>query len=447
MAFALGSFVDGLFSGAKSTMDLIDTKRKMDDAQILRASAEANQKQADADVEAVSAAKTFTAALGNYGGGGDTGTTGPSTPPVPTEIKEGITGVRDPNGIPRENKGAPELVDRIAPLVSKRESGDRPYVGYGGVDLSKAPAKEGFFGFPDWAGAKAPDGSTTHAAGLFQFQPDTWKQYAGPLGITDFSPESQRKVFNAAYLAEGIRPWSSNRALIGDLAGARLLGGAATSAARVGVGQPSALNAPGQAPVQSPGSVAPDLEGQRAKAAPNAATTILKTIVGGGTTPAQQAPEGYVTMPPQLPMAPALSPPPTRSLAPSTSAADPVATAAATSALSPTPPPSASPSSPAPVTVTPPAQRPVLSQLRQMQSDQAAGIRPVFPPEQKFNSRGEAVSQDIGQVLPGQRGMSPSGAGIRNFAAANKIIRLPDGTMVDGIGNVVRQAPSALYPR
>jgi hypothetical protein len=92
-----------------------------------------------------------------------------------------------------------------ATLVKSVESSGGNYnVGYGGADLSGAPKDQ--YGFPIWSGKVGPAG-VSHAAGAYQFQPGTWAKYAAPLGITDFSPESQDKVFKAAYAAEGMRPW------------------------------------------------------------------------------------------------------------------------------------------------------------------------------------------------------------------------------------------------
>jgi len=418
----LGSFVDGLFAGAKSTAELMDAKNKLEiqyrqfaDADLAKKTAEeqaAKEKQAAANM-----------AVGQVWNpeGTDTiqSSTGSSTPPVPTEIKEGITGTRDPKA---RNAGASEYADQIASLVSKRESSDRPNIGYGGTDLTNAPAKPGYFGFPDWAGNIDPaTGQRSHAAGLYQFQPDTWKQYAGPLGITDFSPESQRRVFNAAYLDQGIRPWASNRALIGDVAAAGLLGGAGAQVAKTDAGTPSAL-AGTPAPVRAGGTAPPDLEGQSAKVKTGPSpvgspiSTIIKAVAGPGVTPAQQAnvPEGNMTMQPPISVpSPTPAAPPMRS-----SALDPASTAMATSAMSPPSMGSASSGSSAATTVAQTPSRPVLAQLRQ--SDQGGGMRPPEP-----TSR------------PG---------GGQQFAAGSKIIRLPDGTMVDGIGNIVRPAPSALYP-
>lgn len=94
-----------------------------------------------------------------------------------------------------------------------RESGGNPYIGFGGVDLSGAPLDP--YGFPIWKGRMGPQG-ISHAAGLYQFQPATWRAYAAPLGITDFSPASQKKVYDAARAAEGEKPWAASAPGGGD---------------------------------------------------------------------------------------------------------------------------------------------------------------------------------------------------------------------------------------
>lgn len=98
-----------------------------------------------------------------------------------------------------------------APVVRKYESGGNYNIGYGRTDLSNAPLDQ--YGFPQWAGKAGPAGMS-HAAGAYQFEPKTWAQYAGPMGIHDFSPESQDRVFNAAFGAQGFGPWSSNAKLM-----------------------------------------------------------------------------------------------------------------------------------------------------------------------------------------------------------------------------------------
>lgn len=139
-----------------------------------------------------------------------------------------MTGAPMTGGAPASGAGGGNPDTNLAAtLVSRHESGNDPYKGYGGTDLSKAPLDQ--YGFPQWAGA-IPKGGTeadrSHAAGLYQFQPDTWRRYAEPLGIKDFSPESQRRVFEAAYAAEGFRPWAPyNPNLRADLQRRGMLGG------------------------------------------------------------------------------------------------------------------------------------------------------------------------------------------------------------------------------
>jgi hypothetical protein len=95
--------------------------------------------------------------------------------------------------------------DTFGALVRQYEGAGGNYnIGWTGVDLSKAPLNEN--GFPIWEGRPGPSGRS-HAAGAYQFEPDTYATYAKQLGITDFSPESQDKVFKAAYDAEGTAPW------------------------------------------------------------------------------------------------------------------------------------------------------------------------------------------------------------------------------------------------
>lgn len=158
-----------------------------------------------------------------------------------------------------------------AGLVAKYESDNRPYLGYGGADLSRAPLDE--FGFPQWAGVQAKTG-LTHAAGLFQFQPGTWRRYAEPLGIKDFSPESQLKVFNAAYAAEGFNPWRPYNTRLdaalrrGDFRAGPQSASAADMPAPPAVGAPTPLVAPTPAPSLAAGGALPFARAPAAPAAP-----------------------------------------------------------------------------------------------------------------------------------------------------------------------------------
>lgn len=81
------------------------------------------------------------------------------------------------------------------------ESAGRYNIAYGGTDISGAQHDE--FGFPLWEGK-----DNSHAAGAYQFQPGTWRQYASRLGIKDFSEESQDAVAVACFAARGFADWA-----------------------------------------------------------------------------------------------------------------------------------------------------------------------------------------------------------------------------------------------
>jgi hypothetical protein len=91
--------------------------------------------------------------------------------------------------------------------IISRESGGDPYVGYTGVDLSQAPRDK--YGFPIWEGREGPAGRS-RAAGLYQFEPKTWAEGAKALGITDFSPQSQKQVYDWTRAKYGEAPWAAS---------------------------------------------------------------------------------------------------------------------------------------------------------------------------------------------------------------------------------------------
>lgn len=159
-----------------------------------------------------------------------------------------------------------------ADLVSLHESANRPFAGYSPpgsppVDLSSAPLDA--TGFPIWEGRQGPAG-ISHGAGLFQFEPKTWRPVAQALGVTDFSPESQRKVFDAVYAKQGYAPWApynstlakavdwtgptGSRSQTEAIASAGLLGGATGPMSPLQLAAPSA---PAAAPSSATTAPAP----------------------------------------------------------------------------------------------------------------------------------------------------------------------------------------------
>jgi muramidase (phage lysozyme) len=68
-------------------------------------------------------------------------------------------------------------------------------------------------GFPMWEGSAAT-GRGSHGAGAYQFEPGLWQEFAPKLGITDFSPESQDRVAEAAIMRYGIFPWKTDVKLL-----------------------------------------------------------------------------------------------------------------------------------------------------------------------------------------------------------------------------------------
>jgi len=344
------------------------------------------------------------------------------------------------------------LWDQIKPYIQKYEGANSYKTGYGlgeKGDITKYPAKPGYFGFPDWPGADGPQGKT-HAGGMYQFQPDTWRYYAEREGVNDFSPESQDRVAKRAYLEDGLRHWVPfNETLRTELAKAGLLGGLATRAARTGQAKPPTVA--GREPSADLGgglaAPPPDLEGQRGTTKPTSVQPspvveqIVKPVVSARTSELnQRIPDGSAQMYTPTPMMPTPNPISRDRAAMPTPASPEMA--AAQSALTPAAPPAV-----AATPVVTPSPRSGMTQRQQYDADIAEGRRPTFPPTQRWNSRGEAVSQAVGQAQPGQRAMAASPAANQGLAAANKIIRLPDGTLVDAAGTVVQQPQSALFSR
>ena len=99
-------------------------------------------------------------------------------------------------------------MDPFEQEVIQRESGGRPYIGWLNTDLT--PYVEGGkvtkHGFPDWPGLPGPKGIST-AGGLYGITKTNWEHYAPTLGVSDFSPASQKRVFDAIRADQGENAW------------------------------------------------------------------------------------------------------------------------------------------------------------------------------------------------------------------------------------------------
>jgi muramidase (phage lysozyme) len=87
--------------------------------------------------------------------------------------------------------------------LSLGEAGNQPTLnlGYGGVDLSGNATDA--YGFPIWSGSSGTAGAT-HAAGPFQFQPNTWDAIASQYGLNFQNPTDQQA--GAWYEAQQVDP-------------------------------------------------------------------------------------------------------------------------------------------------------------------------------------------------------------------------------------------------
>lgn len=79
------------------------------------------------------------------------------------------------------------LQQRFLSALALGETGNSTFAateGVGGVNLAGAATDQ--FGFPQWSGA-----GDSHAAGLFQFQPQTWDAVAGQFNLNFANPQDQ----------------------------------------------------------------------------------------------------------------------------------------------------------------------------------------------------------------------------------------------------------------
>lgn len=78
------------------------------------------------------------------------------------------------------------LQQKFLSALALGESGgsNNLFLGTGGTDLSTAPTDQ--YGFPIWNGE-----GNSHAAGIYQFQPGTWKTFASQYGLNFANPADQ----------------------------------------------------------------------------------------------------------------------------------------------------------------------------------------------------------------------------------------------------------------
>lgn len=131
----------------------------------------------------------------------------------PGTVLQEITPAAPPVQVAQPQIGMGALNQALVPLI-QRESGGKPFVGYTPpgqplVDLSNAPLDDS--GFPIWSGNTDPTtGLRSHAAGILQIQPGTWRPIAQKLGIKDFSLDSQIAVANELHKEQGLTPWQAS---------------------------------------------------------------------------------------------------------------------------------------------------------------------------------------------------------------------------------------------
>lgn len=166
---------------------------------------------------------------------------GTASPPADAVDRFSLRSTPTVDPVTGTTKDPKDMVAHYESEGAARRMGISAYnVGYGSTDLTNTLKSEN--GFPIWEGKtfKDTDGQLkrTHAAGRYQFQQGTWDRYAAPLGIKDFSPESQDRVFRAAFAAEGFKPWEKfNPALAAALkSGTGVPVGGATGTGTTGSG-------------------------------------------------------------------------------------------------------------------------------------------------------------------------------------------------------------------
>lgn len=95
---------------------------------------------------------------------------------------------------------ADPIQQRFLSAIALGETGNSSYAateGVGGSNLSGLPTDQ--FGFPQWTGQ-----GSSHAAGIYQFQPQTWDAVAQEHGLNFANPQDQNAA--AWYVAQQADP-------------------------------------------------------------------------------------------------------------------------------------------------------------------------------------------------------------------------------------------------
>lgn len=114
-----------------------------------------------------------------------------AAPPLAASVQETIA-----------NSGlSPESQQLIRNIAAKEAHGFDVLAGGGHFD-TQTPNRPGYEGFPQWGGYLHPYHGRmvrSHGAGLFQFEPGTWKAIAEKHGLTDFR-DPRQQVLGAEYM-------------------------------------------------------------------------------------------------------------------------------------------------------------------------------------------------------------------------------------------------------
>jgi muramidase (phage lysozyme) len=110
----------------------------------------------------------------------------------------------------------PPTTQGLLNVIASGESADKSHPGGNyGRQYGSLPDITDFSGPLHGQSVTLPDGSTTHAAGRYQFEPATWDENAAAIGVKDSSPASQDKV--ATHLAASLYAKATGRDLQTDL--------------------------------------------------------------------------------------------------------------------------------------------------------------------------------------------------------------------------------------